>query len=108
MKDLRDPQLVGRHSSNYSRSEAGSRIQTRVKVTVQYFAILREQRGLSSETLETGALTAGDLYAELRAKHSFSLKPELVKASVNLQLRPLETVLRDGDQIVFIPPVAGG
>jgi molybdopterin converting factor small subunit len=79
-----------------------------VKVTVQYFAILREQRGLSAETLETAAETARALYEELREKHSFSLKPELVKASVNLQISPLETALKEGDEIVFVPPVAGG
>ncbi len=79
-----------------------------MKVTVQYFAILREQRGLSSETLETSAATAAELYQDLRDKHSFSLKPELVKASINLNFKPLETALNDGDQIVFIPPVAGG
>ena len=79
-----------------------------MKVKVQYFAILREQRGLSAETLETDAETARALYEELQNKHSFSLKPELVKASINLQFSPLETALQEGDQIVFIPPVAGG
>jgi molybdopterin synthase sulfur carrier subunit len=79
-----------------------------VRVQVQYFAALREQRGLSEETLETAARTAGDLYDELRQTHNFSLTPNLVRASINLRVLPLETELADGDEVVFIPPVAGG
>jgi len=79
-----------------------------VTVTVQYFAILREQRGLSSETVDTQAETAGALYEELRARHGFTLSGGLVRTSVNLNLCPPGTRLSEGDDVVFIPPVAGG
>ena len=42
-------------------------------VHVQYFAILREQRGVAAEKLATEAATPGALYDELRARHGFSL-----------------------------------
>lgn len=77
-------------------------------IQVQYFAALREQRGLNAETLETQARTAGDLYEVLRQRHNFSLTPNLVRASINLRVLPLETELAEGDEVVFIPPVAGG
>jgi molybdopterin converting factor small subunit len=77
-------------------------------ITVEYYAALREARGCSSETIETGAETAGDLYAELAAAHAFSLRPEQLRVIVNEAFVPWETPLRDHDTVVFIPPVAGG
>lgn len=78
------------------------------QVTVQYFAILREQRGLTQETLATAAPTPGDLYAELRARHGFTLPADRIRAAVNDEFVDSATALREGDRVVFIPPVAGG
>lgn len=78
------------------------------QINVQYFAVFREQRGLSEETVETATKTARDLYSDLATQHGFTLQASLVRASINLQFQPLETELRDGDTVVFIPPVAGG
>lgn len=75
---------------------------------VQYFAILREQRGVTEERLTTAAATPAALYAELRARHGFTLPGEFVRAAVNGEFVPAESPLRDGDTVVFIPPVAGG
>jgi molybdopterin converting factor subunit 1 len=75
---------------------------------VQYFAILREQRGLSQETLTTQAATPGALYDELRGRHSFSLPADRVRAAVNDAFIDSAAPLRNGDRVVFIPPVAGG
>jgi molybdopterin synthase sulfur carrier subunit len=77
-------------------------------VRVRYFAILREQRGLGEETLTTEAATAADLYDELRARHGFMLPSERLRVAFNDDFRPWTTPLRDGDTLVFIPPVAGG
>jgi molybdopterin converting factor subunit 1 len=77
-------------------------------VRVQYFAILREQRGEARETVSTGANTAGELYEELRARHGFTLPAERLRAAVNDEFAPWTAALRDGDTLVFLPPVAGG
>jgi len=77
-------------------------------VRVQYFAILREQRGEAWETVSTGANTAGELYEELRARHGFTLSAERLRAAVNDEFAPWTAALRDGDTLVFLPPVAGG
>ena len=77
-------------------------------VRVQYFAILREQRGEAQETVATGANTAGELYAELRARHGFTLPADRLRAAVNDEFAPWSAALRDGDTLVFLPPVAGG
>ncbi|MBS0632116.1 MAG: MoaD/ThiS family protein [Verrucomicrobia bacterium] len=79
-----------------------------MKVTVQYFALLREQRGLTQETLETTAPTPAALYEELRARHAFTLPADRVRAAINGEFAAATAALRAGDTVVFIPPVAGG
>ncbi|MCC6486758.1 MAG: MoaD/ThiS family protein [Candidatus Hydrogenedentes bacterium] len=77
-------------------------------VHVQYFAMLREQRGLSKETLATHAPSAAALYEELRAQHGFTLPLERMRVIVNEAFQPWDVSLSEGDTIVFVPPVAGG
>jgi molybdopterin converting factor small subunit len=77
-------------------------------VTVQYFALLRDQRGAASEQLVTQARTAGELYEELRARHSFTVKTDFLKVALNDEFAPWSAELKDGDKVIFITPVAGG
>lgn len=79
-----------------------------ITVSIQYFAILREQRGQTQETLATAAPTPAALYEELRVRHGFTLPGDRVRAAVNGEFVPATHALKPGDQIVFIPPVAGG
>jgi molybdopterin converting factor small subunit len=77
-------------------------------LTITYYAILREQRGLSQERLDSAAATPGDLYEALRAEHGFSLASHQLKVVINDAFAPWDSPLNAGDHIVFIPPVAGG
>lgn len=77
-------------------------------IQIHYFAILREQRGLNEESLETAASTAADLYEELRARHGFSLPLARMRVIVNDSFVDWAHALADGDRVVFVPPVAGG
>ncbi|PAW71120.1 MAG: molybdopterin converting factor subunit 1 [Opitutia bacterium Tous-C4FEB] len=79
-----------------------------ITVHIQYFAILREQRGVARETLSTPATTTAALYDELRTRHGFSLPRDRVRAAVDESFVAWDTPLRDGQNVVFIPPVAGG
>jgi molybdopterin synthase sulfur carrier subunit len=79
-----------------------------ISLTVQYFAILREQRGLTQEKLATETTTPTALYDELRERHGFTLPADRVRAAVNDEFVSATATLRDGDRVVFIPPVAGG
>jgi molybdopterin-guanine dinucleotide biosynthesis protein A len=80
----------------------------RKRIKVQYYALLREQAGRSDEALETVARTPRELYEELKARHPFSLAPEMLRVAVNAEFGEWTQVLADGDSVVFIPPVAGG
>lgn len=79
-----------------------------MKIEVQYFALLREQAGRSTETVATGARTPRELYEQLRLRHAFSLAPEMLRVAVNAEFSDWSQPLGEGDSVVFIPPVAGG
>ena len=79
-----------------------------MRISVQYYAILREQRGLSDEELEVSAQTVSELYATLKNKHRFSLDADSLRVAVNDEFVKWEQVLDNDDRVTFIPPVAGG
>ncbi len=77
-------------------------------IHIQYFAVLRELAGRSQETVPTDAETAAQLYAELVERYEFSLAPEQIRVVVNDAFDEFSATLRDGDEVVFLPPLAGG
>jgi molybdopterin converting factor subunit 1 len=78
-----------------------------MRIEVHYFAILRELRGLSRESVQTSAGTPGELYSELAERHGLPADSRF-KVAVNDVFSDWSQSLEDGDQVVFIPPVAGG
>jgi molybdopterin converting factor subunit 1 len=76
-------------------------------VRLQYYAILREQAGRSGEQVETAG-DAAALYDALAARHGFTLARGQLKVAVNGEFADWSRPLADGDEVVFIPPVAGG
>ncbi|MGH8230382.1 MAG: NTP transferase domain-containing protein [Steroidobacteraceae bacterium] len=78
------------------------------RLSVRYFALLREQAGRSSEVVHTRAATPRELYDELRRRHGLSLAPEFLRVAVNDEFGDWRAPLADGDTVVFLPPVAGG
>ena len=77
------------------------------QIHVEYFAILREHAGKSSEDLDTQAGTAAALFKELEARYRFPAMGGM-KVAINDEFSEMEVALADGDAVVFIPPVAGG
>ena len=73
-----------------------------------YFASMRDQAGVDAEQVATAASDARALFAELRARHGFSLDAARLRVAVNGAFAPWEQALRDGDEVVFMPPVSGG
>lgn len=78
------------------------------RIDVQYYALLREQTGRSSESLMTSAGTPRELYEELKQRYPFSLAPEMLRVAINSEFGDWTQRLNPGDSVVFIPPVAGG
>lgn len=78
------------------------------EIQVQYYAILREERGVSGETLTTASATPRHLYADLSEQYGFTLPVERLTVSINNEFQSWDTTLHARDTVVFIPPVAGG
>lgn len=81
-----------------------------MKVRLLFFAVLRDIVGKSEADVEVPDGTrALDLWQRLRSQHAqlagYAQPP--MTAVNESYVRP-EAVLRDGDEVAFIPPVAGG
>lgn len=77
------------------------------RVTVLYFASLREAAGCDRETLAH----AGDLaslYEVLRARHGFALSRERLRVALDGAFAQWSDAPGEGAEVAFIPPVSGG
>lgn len=79
-----------------------------MRVTVRYFAVLRDAAGVAVEEVEGDFRTAAALWAHLARRHVFPLGPDDLRVSVNASYAPFTVNLADGDEVAFIPPVSGG
>lgn len=75
---------------------------------IEYFALFRERAGTDRETVRLGASTPEELFALLSERH-VGLEPlRNMKVAVNDEMAAMTTLLRDGDSVLFFPPVSGG
>ncbi len=79
-----------------------------MKVRSLFFALYRDMMGAEQLVFELPeGSTVADLVAAVRQAADRRL-PHSVVTAVNREYATLETRLRDGDEVAFIPPVAGG
>ena len=82
------------------------------KITVRYFASIREAVGQGSEAVDTAAATLGALRDELIARggpYAASLaRGRAVRMALNQTLSDESVTLADGAEVAFFPPVTGG
>jgi molybdopterin converting factor subunit 1 len=81
-----------------------------MKVEVLYFAVLRERIRLDQETVELPAgASVADARAAIAARHpSVAAFLGQVQIAVNRAIAGDASTLREGDELAFLPPVAGG
>ena len=79
-----------------------------MKVGVRYFALFREQTGCSSETVDWPGGTAGELFQKMADKHPALQNQAAALVAINDEMSAWETLLTEGDEVLFFPPVAGG
>ena len=83
-----------------------------MKVTLKFFASIREAIGQSQEIRETSATTLGQLRSELLAAgapHADSLgRDRAVRMALNQVMSDESAPLTDGCEVAFFPPVTGG
>ncbi len=78
-----------------------------MKINIKYFGILAETAGKNEEILE---VAQGMSVTELKARQIKTYKipeAESVQLAVNQNLNT-EVELKEGDEVAFLPPFAGG
>jgi molybdopterin synthase sulfur carrier subunit len=83
-----------------------------MKLTVKYFASIREALGQGSEAVETNVSSVGALRDVLIARgdaYASSLaRGKAVRAAVDQVMSDEATLLTEGCEVAFFPPVTGG
>ena len=83
-----------------------------MKVTVRYFASIREAIGHGSEVIETDVTTVGALRDMLLARgtqYQEALSTErAVRMALNQSVCDATAHLQDNCEVAFFPPVTGG
>ncbi len=81
-----------------------------MKVRLLFFAVLRDIAGKGDEVRELPEGTrAADVWRRLREEHAALreyVQPPMT--AINESYADPDELLRDGDELAFIPPVAGG
>jgi molybdopterin synthase sulfur carrier subunit len=78
------------------------------RVTLLYFAGLRDASRVAAEPWETGAATLKDLYAEVQAHHGLPFPARQLRVAVDGEFAQWDDTVRNDTEIAFIPPVSGG
>jgi len=79
-----------------------------IRLTLLYFASLRDAARVAQETVDTAAPDLAALYEEIRARHGFALPRERLRVAVDGAFARWEQAPRAGSKVAFIPPVSGG
>lgn len=78
-------------------------------VTVHLFASYAENFGANNLKIELASeSTVADLIAELRARPGSYVLPPVPRVAINRKFAAPDQLVRPGDEIALIPPVAGG
>lgn len=81
-----------------------------MRISVRLFAILRQQAGWREKTIELAPdATIEDAWRALvQLAPALAGSRDVVRFARNREYSPADTRLEDGDELVLIPPVAGG
>ena len=86
-----------------------SAIDNNMDIHVLYFAGLADEANCHEEKITVQSSTSlTELYEQLSQKHRFSRSQSELRVAVNDYFVKWTEVIKDGDNVVFILPVAGG
>lgn len=81
-------------------------------VTLKYFASLKSISGKEEEQLDLGKETTVQQLSETLSKTtpqiSEMIQEKRIIVSVNQDVAALDAIIRDGDEVAFLPPFSGG
>lgn len=79
-----------------------------MNLTVCYFGLLAERRGLAEEKITSSSPTPESLYQDLDARHRLGLAISDFRVAVNDEFVAWDHPLRDSDTVALLPPMSGG
>ncbi|HSJ08214.1 MAG TPA: MoaD/ThiS family protein [Longimicrobiales bacterium] len=81
-----------------------------MQVHLLLFALYRDLTGVDELNVEVadGATAAAALAGLRQSDPRFAVLPDRPVIALNRELAQLDAVLRDGDELALLPPVAGG
>ena len=77
-------------------------------LTILYFGLLAERRGLAEERVASTASTPQELYAELDRRHQLGLVISDFRVVVDDEFVSWDYSLQENSTIAFLPPMSGG
>jgi len=75
-------------------------------IKVRYFASLKDRVGRSEDTLEGSEVVS--VSAVWHRANAGKPLPDNTLAAVNMEYVDLDSLVKDGDEVAFFPPVTGG
>lgn len=83
---------------------------TKMRITVRFFAILKDRAGVAETSLELPADATVRDALSLLVKRFPDIERDVkrIALAVNRAYVKLDEALRDGDELALIPPVSGG
>lgn len=79
-----------------------------MNLTVCYYGLLAERRGLAEERVTSPAETPAQLYAELDREHALGLATSDFRVAVNDEFVSWNHPLAEHDKLSLLPPMSGG
>jgi len=76
-----------------------------MKITVKYFASLREQLGKAEELL---ILSDATPISEVWKNVSGETSSDNILMAINMEYVKSDAIVKEGDELAFFPPVTGG
>ena len=81
-----------------------------MRITIRFFALLREKAGLSEWAMEAPFNTTVAQATDMLAARFPAIAAALPRTAfaVNMSKVGGETILKEGDELALLPPVSGG
>jgi molybdopterin converting factor subunit 1 len=82
----------------------------KIRINLLYFAFVKDKTGIEFELLDLPSdTTVKSLIKIILEKYpSLSNLMDMIQISVNYKIVDVDTILKDGDEVAFLPPISGG
>lgn len=82
----------------------------KIRIHLLYFAFVKDKTGVEFDLLELPSDTSVKSLIKIILEKYPGLGNivDMIQISVNYKIVDVDTILKDGDEIAFLPPISGG